>query len=425
MTGIVKGMNSREEEEESFEHQAHCQPDQIPYETPQNAFLAATDSKLEAPNPGREVEAVEDRGLSDAPNTENRTSIMETPELGGSLTKATQKPNGENQDSIGGNNAHVKKPRMACLFAKAGIPGLGASCYSQGYATISQLKDHIHRYHVRPRHYCPRCRTVFKEASDLEKHLRQPDTCEIELVTADGITEAEEKRLLMKTRIHLQLATKWYLMWDLLFPQLVRPASPYWEGLVSTILHAFRRHTADKLPTIISERLASELDASQFTDMRTSIDKIVSESLSQIFDQFTPDQYESSARGDPGTVYSAPSSFSEISSKNDYESLGTGDMSSTHQTFTEPVDHEGLETQDASRVADVLSGMNPEAAQSPFTEPLNLEGKSSNASKERSRSTNEIWEKHKDSIRQLYIEENKPLNEVMAKMKEEHGFQAS
>lgn len=37
----------------------------------------------------------------------------------------------------------------------------------------------------------------------------------------------------------------------------------------------------------------------------------------------------------------------------------------------------------------------------------------------------QVWEEHKDVIKQLYLDERRPLRDVMTVMAQKHGFQAT
>ncbi|KAI4866768.1 hypothetical protein F4820DRAFT_415525 [Hypoxylon rubiginosum] len=432
----------QEDEEELLGPQACFQHSHVLYQTPQRDFPAALRPKLKTLARFGEDEHSE---LQDAPDTENRASLTRKPEHRTGFTTTRRKRNAEDTDSSEGDEARLKKRRpvrnepriaFACPFMKADV-ARHHGCLRFRLLRIADVRQHLARKHKCPIH-CPRCGDTFPTVLDRDQHIRAR-ICETKFFTFEGMTEAQFDELTRSSRSYRTTSTdeeRWYQMWHILFPGRRRPATPYIQNPDLVILQEFSNHTAALIPTMINDRLSSGAPASQNFEL-ADIREIVTQSLNQSLRQFSATWFGDSASGDFSIAQSAPYSLPEDHSSNtdrdNRELLGIGDI----QASTEPMEYRGIETLEAHGTpprrisnSEMILIMEPRevpsiVAQSPPAEPLNLEDKPSNTSIERGRSTNDIWEEHKGSIQRLYIEENKPLNEVMAIMEDEHGFKAS
>lgn len=80
-----------------------------------------------------------------------------------------------------------------------------------------------------PKNTCPRCGSSFKEAQDLNRHLRSDEPCQKrDLVAALGIDESQEKRLKerKKSGSATDDAERWREIYLVLFPKASRNAVP-------------------------------------------------------------------------------------------------------------------------------------------------------------------------------------------------------
>ena len=72
-----------------------------------------------------------------------------------------------------------------------------------------------------------------------------------------GITHEQRHQLSMKSNSKLSEADKWFAIWDILFPEQPRPATPYLEGSLSKHMRQFREFSQARSPAII----AAEIEA--------------------------------------------------------------------------------------------------------------------------------------------------------------------
>jgi hypothetical protein len=88
-------------------------------------------------------------------------------------------------------------------------------------------RQHLRRAHEAPIH-CPRCSRKFDTTIKKDHHIHS-DTCEkTERKIWEGVTEYQKKELSKRkrSRNHVSIEQKWYLVWDILFPNTARPSSP-------------------------------------------------------------------------------------------------------------------------------------------------------------------------------------------------------
>ncbi|KAH8666157.1 hypothetical protein BGZ61DRAFT_121444 [Ilyonectria robusta] len=104
---------------------------------------------------------------------------------------------------------------------------------------LADVRQHINRAHVVGDHYCPTCWAIFPTKGTLDSHVRAgncPGVPELTKIGIDnpilhGLLPEEAVRLAVIPRLPTE-TDKWYWMWDTLFSEHPRPASPYvMEGI--------------------------------------------------------------------------------------------------------------------------------------------------------------------------------------------------
>ncbi|SPO07606.1 uncharacterized protein DNG_10301 [Cephalotrichum gorgonifer] len=113
---------------------------------------------------------------------------------------------------------------FACPFYKHDPLTHRICLFRQTLTGTNYVKQHLRRYHLPPMH-CPSCGRVFGLQSDLDGHIRER-TCEQREFTHPGLTQTQQEAL---KRVPREGSPKerWYKMWDIIFPNAPRPASPY------------------------------------------------------------------------------------------------------------------------------------------------------------------------------------------------------
>ncbi|KAI0160999.1 Clr5 domain-containing protein [Hypoxylon sp. FL1284] len=430
--GESHASSTDEEEEETIveRDQSFYQPGRVSSRTTQHHFPGVLDLKL---NTSAGLEKAQHDGPRDAPNHEKGSPVPKPSHL----AKRPQKRVAEDLSSSDDGETPLRTSRkrvaneppssFACPFAKTD-PARYSRCLAYNLKDVSRVRQHLLREHTRPI-YCSRCGTTFERMPDLDAHMRQDPVCQIKPVSVEGVTETQRVTLLRRGFFDTRLssAERWYQIWDLLFPDRERPASPYAESPDMGTLRAFSNHTAALLPTMISERLASELLDSQRPRL-ADLNAIITEGMNLVLEQFTAHWQ--------GRHLAASEDHSNGSSTHNPARAGIGDVHRPRPpSIGSPDPSIGLILQENDlSPKDLNSGTHsvrrttdslPETVLAPPIETTHREGEPLNASTVRSLSTNDIWEMHKSSIYRLYMEENRPLNEVIAKMEEERGFRAT
>ncbi|KAF7551905.1 hypothetical protein G7Z17_g4683 [Cylindrodendrum hubeiense] len=130
-----------------------------------------------------------------------------------------------------------KKPRVACPFYKHDRKA-HPKCRNAELRTVADVRRHIMRApaHRQPTH-CPICKCIFEGRDDAElrhrlhEHIRQQENpCVERHVIVPGVTEDQKKKLEDSRNRAGSLTENWYEVWEILFPTVPRPNSPYHTG---------------------------------------------------------------------------------------------------------------------------------------------------------------------------------------------------
>ncbi|KAI5459230.1 hypothetical protein BGZ63DRAFT_426518 [Mariannaea sp. PMI_226] len=183
--------------------------------------------------------------------------------------------------------------RLACVFQKR-YPlkhfRCGIRSDSPGFDTISHLKGHLRRCHFKPRHYCPRCQTVFPIEADKNQHLLQSinfDPCERRsprdetALPRDGVLEDQ-----LRARVdqNLSLEGQWYCVWDIVFPGIPRPPDCSIDDEI--YLHALDYHEFEMTRgTEVIRRVVKEknMPIASETDLEAFVLQVYNSAAPQIF----------------------------------------------------------------------------------------------------------------------------------------------
>jgi hypothetical protein len=116
--------------------------------------------------------------------------------------------------------------RLACPFWKH-KPRHYPQCFRLMLKHIRYVKQHLSRSHSRPIH-CPTCGEIFQESADLEDHIKER-SCQASTSTIipEGITESQVIKLRRAASRRQTEKEQWFVVWDIVFPGIARPSSPY------------------------------------------------------------------------------------------------------------------------------------------------------------------------------------------------------
>ncbi|KAK4183719.1 hypothetical protein QBC35DRAFT_442830 [Podospora australis] len=147
----------------------------------------------------------------------------------------------------------VREPLLACLFHKRdpikynahGEMGVGKrpkyrSCSGPGFKSIQRLKEHLKRNHSPVQ--CERCKMTFTPTkggdraeclNKLNDHRKSKEGCPLnDASLKEGVDDVQWAMLDRQSRRknqELHRVEKWFEIWDVLFPDVPRPESPWHE----------------------------------------------------------------------------------------------------------------------------------------------------------------------------------------------------
>lgn len=135
------------------------------------------------------------------------------------------------------DNSSTAVKLFACPYFKQNPPRFSArnttqlayrSCATVVLRNTAQIKQHLYRVHKLPDHYCARCLQQFAKSSDLSSHVRSC-RCETQPTNFEGKMTPEQYKKIKRRQTKSDQRSGWYEIFDILFPGVPRPASPYIE----------------------------------------------------------------------------------------------------------------------------------------------------------------------------------------------------
>lgn len=118
---------------------------------------------------------------------------------------------------------------FACPYLKRYPSLYHRKCYTKKLKSPSRVKYHLTREgcHCRPP-YCSRCFQTFQTEAARDSHVRAGNCQLVESpVEPQGLSSEAREGLRKKLDSRLDDEAQWFTIWDILFPGVDRPASPY------------------------------------------------------------------------------------------------------------------------------------------------------------------------------------------------------
>jgi len=147
---------------------------------------------------------------------------------------------------------------FACPMYKRD-PILHSQCAAFRLTRIKDVKQHIWRAHYRP--YCPRCYLTFSSESLRDQHARERPPCEsVDEVPQNwgNITGEQRSGLVPRFDRRGTAEEHWFRIWDILFPEVDRPQSPYLfspvEETISRVRHFWEREQRPIISAVLNNR---------------------------------------------------------------------------------------------------------------------------------------------------------------------------
>ncbi|KAI2471951.1 hypothetical protein F4781DRAFT_64436 [Annulohypoxylon bovei var. microspora] len=162
--------------------------------------------------------------------------------------------------------APIPQKRYACAYYKSDGAKYGPraatrykSCGGPGFKVFNHYKRHLERVHLL--HQCSRCGVIFEKPDELHNHLAQDPRCNrSEGIEREGMSQQrwdELKQIFKRNRGGHQNPSdvdRWFLAWDVLFPGIDRPPTPYYEKpplpLVFTQIQGVFEASLNSLPQV-------------------------------------------------------------------------------------------------------------------------------------------------------------------------------
>ncbi|OTB17740.1 hypothetical protein K445DRAFT_9597 [Daldinia sp. EC12] len=352
--------------------------------------------------------------------------------------------------------------KFACPFYKHNIARY-LRCSDYELFRIGDVRQHVIRRHMQAIH-CPRCFMTFDRQPELEYHFRQSSPCPIKnSQDLEGVT-ADQVELLRRASKFLRSISdeeKWYRIWDILFPDILRPASPYYEDGMQVPLGLIREFMKTSLPRTFNERFTSRIlipECSQ-SEMTSELRGIVQ----GCFDQFG-DTLRVSLTESPGeriehdinrSVTPGALALHNPSGNDEYRRRKASHqppttpnlhpdetiLNSVHDTLAEQPSYVEIHQIDTvpqtalnngcdsirETLRPTLNAKQPALIGLPDHEHQRSgnQPRASASTQGRKPPSYEMWDRYKSKIHQLYIDENRTLQELMLTMEESYGFYAS
>ncbi|KAI0124762.1 hypothetical protein BJ170DRAFT_685643 [Xylariales sp. AK1849] len=165
-------------------------------------------------------------------------------ELAPSNNKSSYEP-GDTSDRI-----------FACPFFKSD-PVTYRSCSTSILKDIRRVKQHLWRSHTLPL-YCPICQVTFTQEANRDRHIIERVCSTRPPRQFAGITIQQRERLSRRSNPCDTKETQWFKMWDIVFPGVPRPRSPYVGNETMEILDSFGEMVTSRLCSAINETFPAE-----------------------------------------------------------------------------------------------------------------------------------------------------------------------
>ncbi|KAK6953156.1 hypothetical protein Daesc_005456 [Daldinia eschscholtzii] len=347
------------------------------------------------------------------------------------------------------------RPRLACPFYKRSATRY-FNCVNYKLRRVSALKEHLIRCHMRKTH-CPRCFVTFDRELERDDHIRHGDCQAEEFQAFEGVTTEQVDQLGRAANFSrsMSIAERWYTIWDIIFPGLPRPASPYYDDGMQVPLGLVQEFIGTSLPKIFNERLVSRIPIPERdqSGIMSELSGIIQECFNQFDDALHAkhsgetvvyDINKPITVGNP-TLLAPEYGRDEASYQLEATNSLQLDENMLHSTWDMLPNKwfPDVKTQEMDAVPQTIWNKEPDSIREALRptpsaklpesiELLNHKHQNSDNQPRVSVSVQgrkppsyEMWEKYRSQIHQLYIDENRTLPELMLTMEESYNFYAS
>ncbi|PKS10086.1 hypothetical protein jhhlp_003383 [Lomentospora prolificans] len=218
---------------------------------------------------------------------------------------APSEPSGDSSNDEEGNrnteapnkrrNVNPGQKVFACPFWKWNRD-MYSRCSKFTLKRVKDVKQHLGRCHLRCSILCWRCQQQFVTEQQLVEHLQAEESCTRQPPTDNpGLSAQQFTELRNRRQRGATLTDQWFAIWDIVFPGVTRPQSPYLPLTLSDQMDEFgqfyRQHGGPILleylrnqGIILSTRSHEEVTSAQLAH-------VLDAAQATIYDRFTQTQY--------------------------------------------------------------------------------------------------------------------------------------
>ncbi|KAK4449699.1 hypothetical protein QBC34DRAFT_404678 [Podospora aff. communis PSN243] len=178
---------------------------------------------------------------------------------------------------------------LACPFWKYDTQRFGI-CFHIQIDTISRLKQHLVRRHTAGP-CCPRCEEEFNTEIELHVHLIE-GTCNHSLRgRIAGLTPNKRLQLVKRSPPRLTRAEQWFRVFDILFPGVPRPESPYLDDPPPPEVLSFAEFSSTRGPSIIQKILVDRESGVSRDVHGNNFAQAITQAMDTIFDTWQKEKF--------------------------------------------------------------------------------------------------------------------------------------
>ncbi|KAH8760498.1 hypothetical protein F5883DRAFT_140758 [Diaporthe sp. PMI_573] len=193
-------------------------------------------------------------------------------------------------DSDDGETVLIKKTRsFACPFYVRN--NQYTECVRRHHlSSIEDVKEHVCWDHRRPK-FCPVCKEEFASGRNRDVHIRLRTCLANSSSAPDGITDNQEERLEREDRASMPEDSRWFQIWDIIYPNIARPSSTFYTSERELRVCAFRQlwmQSGEELVAAFLETKECQSYSIQNEErnLRTIYDLVEENVVDRIFDDF-------------------------------------------------------------------------------------------------------------------------------------------
>ncbi|KAH7144199.1 hypothetical protein B0J13DRAFT_622763 [Dactylonectria estremocensis] len=227
-------------------------------------------------------------------------SSLSTTDTGGLSIQNNSKRKRGNDDSDGAGQDGFQRPphkkincdpaekrSFACPFLKKD-PVEHRDCCTRKLSRIRDVKQHLARRHT-PERYCQLCfETSFADQRSLQNHISERSCLSQDPSMLEGISYDQRQQLSKKSNPNISEEGQWFAIWDIIFPESLKPTSAYIDTGLSVEMRLFREYSQTHGPAMIREQIMASSNCvrlgSSEEDQQSALDRVIAEGITRMFE---------------------------------------------------------------------------------------------------------------------------------------------